>query len=253
MTEKELKRSFPLLSIIIPVFNNLEGIIPIYNKLSKYKNIELIIIDDGSNNENRINPSNFDLCKVINQKNSGVSKARNLGIKYCAGEYLTFLDSDDDIIGIETILNYLIGVKDQNTLIFFPMIKLFPNGNTELSFAQDLNYKGYVGGKVVNRKFFMELDLRFNEKLKICEDSLFWAEILIKSKNIIWVNDAKYLYHQNKNDEITFEKIFQILIVIFNLLPKLVYSTSNKNLIKQDLVGMIYYFLIVVKSKLYAK
>ena len=92
-----------LVSVIIPVYN-------VENYLCKcldsvvaqtYKNIEVILVDDGS----------FDRCgqicdeyarkypimKVIHQSNKGLSEARNNGIKVAKGEFITFIDSDDYI------------------------------------------------------------------------------------------------------------------------------------------------------------
>lgn len=253
MKESESSRNYPLLSIVIPVFNNLEGVRKIYDNLIEFKNIELIIIDDGSNSQNKINSNDFNLCKVINQKNKGVSYARNIGIKYSNGDYITFLDSDDVILSVEEILSCLKNIKDFETIIFFPMVKLYSNGLNELSFSKDLPYKGYVGGKIVNRKFLVNNNFKFSHSISICEDSLFWGKVLICTKNILWVNEAKYLYYQNKSYQLTFKKIFQLCKVMIKLILILVERGNNKKLIAQDFKGILYYFLITIKNKIYAK
>ena len=89
-----------MVSIIIPCYNAektikrcLESVIS-----QTYKNIEIVIINDGSIdktdsiikkyiNDNRI--------KYYNRSNHGIGKTRNFGIKEATGEYITFLDSDD--------------------------------------------------------------------------------------------------------------------------------------------------------------
>ena len=68
----------------------------------QYKDFEVIVIDDGSNetcarNIDRLSKRFFTRYRVIHTVNNGVSKARNLGIKYATGKYITFADGDDII------------------------------------------------------------------------------------------------------------------------------------------------------------
>ncbi|MBO0545100.1 glycosyltransferase family 2 protein [Clostridium botulinum] len=90
-------------SVIIPYYNSERTIIRALSSVINqvYKNFEIILIDDGStDNSYKIvgsfikNNSQYQI-KNLQQKNSGPSKARNLGIKKSIGEYIAFLDSDD--------------------------------------------------------------------------------------------------------------------------------------------------------------
>lgn len=93
----------PLVSIVVPVYNSEqyieENIRSILNQ--SIKNIEIIVINDGSTDESRQvleRLVKFDSrIKLINQRNTGVSEARNRGIKLATGEYIGFVDSDDHI------------------------------------------------------------------------------------------------------------------------------------------------------------
>lgn len=247
--EKKLKKNLPLLSIIVPVFNNIKGIKRVYDKFSCFEKIELVIVDDGSNSENKINSKTFNLCTIVPQKNNGVSNARNTGILNSNGKYITFLDSDDDILGVENILNYLSKTKIKSTIIFYPIIKLFSNGFEELTFSPKLPYKGYVAGKIVKREFLIKNNFKFNEKLKICEDSVFWSKILLKIEKTTWIKNSSYLYFQSENGKLDLEKIFQIITVLFILMPKLFYKSNCKKLIKQDFIGILIYLLTSIKNK----
>ena len=86
-------------SIIIPVFNSEKYIENCIKSIlgQDYKNVEIIIINDGStdNSVKIIKQINSDKIKLINQKNNGPSSARNNGIKNASGEWIMFLDSDD--------------------------------------------------------------------------------------------------------------------------------------------------------------
>jgi len=94
----------PLISIIVPIYNRQETInVCIDSILSQdYANIEIILIDDGSKDASGTICDNYKKSdkriKVLHQQNSGVSTARNNGIKIANGEWITFVDSDDAIL-----------------------------------------------------------------------------------------------------------------------------------------------------------
>lgn len=100
-----------MISVVVPVYNVdrfldscLQGI-----ENQTYTEYEVIIVDDGSTDRS------FQICKdyclkhknwkVIHQKNAGLSAARNTGVKYAVGKYITFVDSDD--ILNKDLLNHL--------------------------------------------------------------------------------------------------------------------------------------------------
>lgn len=87
----------PLVSVIIPCFNQarflgeaLEGVLR-----QTYKNIEIVVVDDGSSDNTAEVASAYPAVRLIRQKNQGVSTARNIGVRKSQGEYLVFLDADD--------------------------------------------------------------------------------------------------------------------------------------------------------------
>ena len=104
-----------LISIIIPVYNVEkyldECILSVINQT--YKNLEILLIDDGSTDSSRDICYNYsekdDRIQIINKKNGGLASARNIGIAKATGEYIYFLDSDDYIkeTTIEEVINYM--------------------------------------------------------------------------------------------------------------------------------------------------
>lgn len=91
----------PIISIIIPVYNTQNYLLKCIDSVRQqsYKNLELIFINDGStDNSSAIlakAAKSDSRIKVIEQENSGLSAARNRGIREASGDYIMFLDSDD--------------------------------------------------------------------------------------------------------------------------------------------------------------
>ncbi len=88
----------PLVSIVIPFFSGVnwlkEALSSVQNQA--YKNIEVLVINDGSNeNINDISEIYNINIRIINKENGGPASARNLGIEESSGKYIAFLDSDD--------------------------------------------------------------------------------------------------------------------------------------------------------------
>lgn len=92
---------WPKFSVIIPNYNNAStlerAIRSVLNQ--RYEAHEIIIIDDGSTDDSRNILKKFDSqIKVVFQQNSGVSAARNAGAQVATGEWLAFLDADDEYL-----------------------------------------------------------------------------------------------------------------------------------------------------------
>lgn len=91
----------PLISIIVPIYNTAKYLNKCVDSLINqlYKNIEIILINDGSTDDSGKVCDEFakhhNNIKVIHSKNLGVSNARNTGIENSTGEYICFVDSDD--------------------------------------------------------------------------------------------------------------------------------------------------------------
>jgi glycosyltransferase involved in cell wall biosynthesis len=88
----------PKISIIVPNFNGEKFILNSINSVlnQTYKDIEIIVVDDGSTDKSREIISAFPSpVKLVTQANAGVSAARNRGLREAKGEYICFLDNDD--------------------------------------------------------------------------------------------------------------------------------------------------------------
>lgn len=111
----------PILSIVIPCFNHGKYIQDTLNSIESARNkysVEVIIVNDGSSDENTISVLK-DIEKkgynVINQANRGLGNARNNGIKLAKGKYILPLDSDNNVLS--PYLNEAVDILEENKLI----------------------------------------------------------------------------------------------------------------------------------------
>lgn len=92
----------PLVSVIIPAYNAEKTIEPVLNSVinQSFSNLEIIVVNDGSTDHTaeiieKVSQQNKNQIIQIKQPNSGVSAARNTGMRKASGKYIALLDSDD--------------------------------------------------------------------------------------------------------------------------------------------------------------
>lgn len=189
-----------LISVIIPIYNRAttieRALISVFKQ--SYKNWELIIVDDGSTDDSlkTINkvltreqpPQN---AKIIKTKNNGVSKARNLAAQEAQGEWLAFLDSDDEWLTQK--LENQIEFAKENPLV--PLIHgeeiWIRNGVRVNQMKKHKKSGGRIfkdsvllccispSATLIKRNIFQE-ELGFNEEFVVCEDYELWLKITAK-------------------------------------------------------------------------
>lgn len=94
-------QSLPLISVIVPVYNVQDYLARCLDSIlaQTYQNLEIILVNDGSKDNSGAICDEYaardDRIQVIHKENGGLSTARNAGLDLAAGEYLSFIDSDD--------------------------------------------------------------------------------------------------------------------------------------------------------------
>jgi|GEM_PF-1691401 len=150
----------PLVSVIIPNFNNQDYVgEAIKSTLNQtYKNVEIIVIDDGSTDASWSVIKSFPSVKAIRQTNQGACVARNTGLKIASGEYIKFLDSDDclieDCISMQVLQASNVSAN----------AKIIPYGDS-YTFFEDSNRKPIKKGKLGSAEFADWFDLLFGNIL----------------------------------------------------------------------------------------
>jgi len=182
------------ISVIIPTYNRKHLISRAIKSVinQSFKPFEIIIVDDGSDDGTYqfINQF-FREIKLIRQSNNGVSSARNLGIKNAKGNWIAFLDSDDEWFSKKLELQKKAIDNSDKYLISHTNEIWIRNGVRVNQMKKHQKYGGSIFEKsldicrispssvLINRKIFEDIG-KFDETLKICEDYDFWLRISSK-------------------------------------------------------------------------
>ena len=259
-----------LVSVVIPVFNCEDRIVQCVNSVlnQTYRNIEVIIIDDGSTDKSseilkkEISDKRI---RFFSQENHGVSYTRNRGINLAKGKWVSFVDADD-YIEKNTIEKMLPPPYDssyssiqENSSIREPDLiacgfrrlteskeefnnnctgeKLLIQNIDALNLLMDTfsgrKSNGVYLGRVAFTLFRLELikDIRFNEKLDSGEDTLFMIQCLKKCKLVLTISEPLYSWWTKPNSlssSNSIESVFRFVESCRYLWPEM-YGILNKN------------------------
>ena len=188
---KDFSMKQPLVSVILPTYNRAWALKTAIDSVlfQNYPNIELIVIDDGSqDNTKELLKSYKNQIRALTQENAGVSAARNRGIEKSRGEFIALLDSDDawDRRKISCQMDFFMANPEalicqtqevwiRNHKRVNPKIKhKKPSG---MIFEQSLNLCLVSPSAVMMKREIFELKGYFNEKFLVCEDYDLWLRI----------------------------------------------------------------------------
>lgn len=244
----------PLISIIIPVYNVKKYLAQCVESVIQqtYTNIEIIIVDDGSND------GSGELCdiyakkdrriKVIHQENGGLSAARNKGISVARGEYISFIDSDDyidinlydyiyeNVIKVENVdiveFGFIVKYQDcQYEVKRDKLIKLKDKEIINNIFLDAYIFQG-CWSKLYKKEIFDGVNFPVGKKF---EDTFILCKTLSRSQIYIGLPKSFYYYRQRGssysytidiNDSITYARAYK------RLLKQLIHYGADKNVIE---------------------
>lgn len=211
------------ISIIVPVYNVkgylgrcVESIMG-----QSYKNLEIILIDDGSTDGSEkicdFYRKKDERIIVVHKKNGGLSDARNVGIEHATGKYLFFIDSDDwiDKRTIELLLG--VAIKNHSDLVECGFKEIYGD-YINIGYSCDASMKSVshiealedvlqwkkIKSVAWNKLYAREVigDIRYPVG-KLHEDEFTTYKFLYNAKKIVFLNLALYNYDRTKEDGLT--------------------------------------------------
>lgn len=236
--------NLPKISIIVPIYNSEKELSRCINSIQHqtYTNFELLLINDGSSDNSGIicdtHAQKDSRIRVYHKQNTGVSATRNVGIKNAKGEWICFIDSDDEItpnylqLFIELLLKY-------DADCYVTGCKILSKGKChainleEKDFGKKDIYKsiiylrekcllGVPWNKLFKASIIQKNNLYFDETISSYEDEIFVLQYLMFSKSVYTSPYNTYIYYSNNTDSLSKKYIeinthFHIMEIIYEL------------------------------------
>lgn len=215
-----------MISIIMPIYNGEKFIEKSIGKLlaQPYKDIEIILVNDGSTDSSeyicRKFASKDNRIKLISIANGGICNARNIGLSMACGEYISFIDQDDEIdediyrcliSGIQQAGDMVVGGKtmqlidEKNNLVVEKTYEYSPetisgdeiiyrlfNCNRDMSML-------HLWNCLYKREIIEKYCIRFDNQFEFGhEDTLFNFEYAKNCSNVVYVSGVVYKYYRRK-------------------------------------------------------
>lgn len=257
----------PLVSIVIPVYNGSNYLSEAIDSAlaQTYKNIEIIVVNDGSKDDGateKIALSYGDKIRYFSKENGGVSSALNFGIEKMQGEYFSWLSHDDkyEPKKVENQVAALKNIDNKETVVVCSGRPIDENSNLienhsskqrfenglvswNKAFENLFNQGSFNGCAFLIHKNVFEKVGRFDETLRYIQDLLMWAKIFLNRIPLLYMHDELVLSRIH-NGQLTqtgrelFHKESSIMtdIIIPELLkikdscaPELIYAYANYN------------------------
>ncbi len=264
-----MKSNKPLISVNIPIFKCEKYILRCLESVKNqtYKNFEIILVNDCTPDDSMflvdrfVHDNTFLNIKVINhEQNSGLSVVRNTGIAASEGEYIYFLDSDDEITAecLQVLIDHILKTKAQIVIAQNRWINTFDNTTKDFGFPTLSDKKYYdnnlelfsvysEGGfpssswnKLINKEFIIKNEVYFVPGL-FAQDELWFFHLLLKTDTLTIVDDITYLYYLH-GESVIFnrkKKNFENFLTILEYFTQAYRDENNlvlKKLIKKKIV-----------------
>lgn len=248
-------------SVIVPVYNVKHYLEACLDSLKgqTLKEIEIICVDDGSTDGSSEILEKYkkkdERFKVIHQKNSGRSVARNVGLKEASSPYVMFCDADDEY-DKKMCENMVRALEDNKADLVMCGMRIIYNAHEEMKESDAYYYRvrfygrqlvhdkiiTETNGSVCNKIFRMDLlkkyDINFPEKIGTGEDFYFYSAYMSVSKSMYFLNQKLYCYVRREGSTMSENFIGEKLSVddiliaekLFHFYKKTGFLKNHKNL-----------------------
>ena len=205
------------ISIIIPTYNRAQRLAKAVDSVlaQSHRNIELIVVDDGSDDNTADLMRNYhDDVVYLRQENRGPAAARNRGIERASYDILAFLDSDDWFAERKLEIQLAAMVRNPSYLISHTNETWYRNGRilnqkkkhrkkSGNIFRQSLKLCAVGMSTVMARKDIFSRYGSFDEEYPCCEDYEFWLRVSAKEKFLL-VEEPLTLKDGGRDDQVSF-------------------------------------------------
>ena len=282
---EKIMQEYPLISVIIPVYNTEQYLSSCLKSIlsQTFYNFEVLLINDGSTDHSGVLCDEFvkqdSRVRVFHQENTGVSAARNVGLKHANGKWITFVDSDDELMpdalesmigmvhdslenvdlvlaGYDTI-NISNGLTKSTSSLPFELRQVNRDNAIELMYRSNF-YLCFICSKLYKTSVIRQNKLLFDETIYYSEDRLFIIQYLCNCTKLIkYTTKSVYKYYFRSNsammslvDTFNYKSItgFYATLLMYKTLSSI--ETTRKNIFYavEDVINSYDYTFLRMKE-----
>lgn len=242
----------PILSLIIPVYNVSPYIIRCMNSIciQNNPNIEILIINDETPDDSIEKIQSY--CKlhkniqIVHQKNKGLGGARNTGLRIAKGDYIWFIDSDDEIV--KGSIEFILGHIDNEEIIIYDYNMINSKGNLIKTIHYPSSYSHLSGANaeryflleqawrsIYKRDFLLKNGILFREHF-LHEDGEFNMRAMCLANDVSYIHQTIYNYYTSNGESIMNNININNILDLLNYTDTMIsMAHSRKDLTKEQI------------------
>ena len=251
--------SYTMISVIVPTYNRAQQLPRALDSIlcQSCSPKEIIVVDDGSTDEtSALMTSEYPEIVFIQQQNTGVSSARNVGIKRASGDWIAFLDSDDEWLPEKLEIQMKALYENPGEKICHTNEIWIRNGKRVNPKKKHEKFGGWIFQKclplccispssvIIHKSIFKEIGL-FDYSLSVCEDYDLWLRITARNP-VLYIEEPFLIKYGGHEDQLS-KKYWGMDRFRIKSLEKIissrVLSDLDENEAKKMLMKKIYIFI----------
>jgi len=251
--------SYTMISVIVPTYNRAQQLPRALDSIlcQSCSPKEIIVVDDGSTDEtSALMTSEYPEIVFIQQQNTGVSSARNVGIKRASGDWIAFLDSDDEWLPEKLEIQMKALYENPGEKICHTNEIWIRNGKRVNPKKKHEKFGGWIFQKclplccispssvIIHKSIFKEIGL-FDYSLPVCEDYDLWLRITARNP-VLYIEEPFLIKYGGHEDQLS-KKYWGMDRFRIKSLEKIissrVLSDLDENAAKKMLMKKIYIFI----------
>lgn len=202
------------ISVIVPIYNSEKYLHRCIDSIlnQTFRDFELILVDDGSTDSSGVICDDYQLMDyritVYHGENSGVTRARCIGVEHSNGEYICFVDADDYLLPyyLETMLD---GIGHNGDIAYAASGNDIIDNITAIRMLLRNLFDWGLPTKLYKRTLLVHEVLDTPRKINIGEDLIGNIKICLNAKNVVFVKCDGYIYTMN-DDSVTHTRKFSL-------------------------------------------
>lgn len=241
----------PKISVIIPCYKCRETIGKTLHSIAMQsiaEDVEVVIANDADDLSYRDIVSKFpelNIKFVVNEVNKGCGGARNLGIRNANGDYILFLDADDQLVSAISLEVLYESIKAKNVDMLSSAFESEIRSDKGIAIRKMEHSPTWCHGRIYCKQYLLDNNLFFNEKLRLNEDAEFHQLLFDMGAKVAEIPMVTVLWRDNPKS-LTHESLYKNKRTFIDACAEYIKDCNERGLMNERVVCRVIQNLVVV-------